>query len=326
VQGDLTLSYKCAQERIRVARCLADLPVLRKALGQDLVSYSAAREITRVATPASEQRWLEVSTGKSMRELERLVSASKEGEVPGQQSFGLPENRMRIELNWTPEELARAEVVLAREVEESGRKMRLPDLLASLIRERYETKSSSDGASKPTTGARTRRRSTPELVCVHCTSCKQGGVVTEQGIGAVSTERMADVEKVARIRDARAQRATTRPGVPLSPRGDSLVTVSRVDTPEVPMEERDQPVDESLRQAILARDGHGCQAPDCTSRQNLHVHHGLWRRHGGQSEPDNLLSLCSCHHGLVHQSRLVSWGTATSGFHWEGSKVDRVAV
>src|SRR5436305_15290488 len=42
-----------AQERLRVARALGELPVLSAALAQGALSFSAVRELTRVAVPAT---------------------------------------------------------------------------------------------------------------------------------------------------------------------------------------------------------------------------------------------------------------------------------
>src|SRR6478735_988013 len=47
-----------ARKRMRVARALADLPNLTGALERGELTFSAVRELTRVATPATEQRWI----------------------------------------------------------------------------------------------------------------------------------------------------------------------------------------------------------------------------------------------------------------------------
>src|ERR1700742_2010010 len=46
----LGYSPHTAQERLRVARALGELPVLTNALAQGALSYSAVRELTRVST------------------------------------------------------------------------------------------------------------------------------------------------------------------------------------------------------------------------------------------------------------------------------------
>src|SRR5687767_13969296 len=58
----------CA-DRLRVAECLEELPATADALASGAICYSAVREITRVATPATEDTWLERAHGKTAREV-----------------------------------------------------------------------------------------------------------------------------------------------------------------------------------------------------------------------------------------------------------------
>lgn len=54
----------------------------------------------------------------------------------------------------------------------------------------------------------------------------------------------------------------------------------------------DIPLD--TRNLVLDRDHNKCQI--CNSRNNLHIHHIVKRRNGGDHNPDNLVTLCaSCH-------------------------------
>lgn len=58
-----------------------------------------------------------------------------------------------------------------------------------------------------------------------------------------------------------------------------------------------------LCRAVLFRDGWKCRAPRCGTRNSLHVHHVVFRSHGGPNIAANLVTLCeTCHrrvHGLV---------------------------
>ena len=57
-----------------------------------------------------------------------------------------------------------------------------------------------------------------------------------------------------------------------------------------------------LRAKVLARDGHACL--NCGSRRALHAHHVVFRSRGGPTTIDNLASLCTRCHGLVHSDFL----------------------
>src|SRR3954452_10254469 len=59
-----------ARKRLRVARALADLPELSAALERGELTFSAVRELTRVATSATERAWIAAVRDRSSREIE----------------------------------------------------------------------------------------------------------------------------------------------------------------------------------------------------------------------------------------------------------------
>ena len=75
-------SPRLTQEKLRVAEALEALPITAWALQIGQVSFSAARELTRVATPETEREWLEAAQGKTVREVERMVSGHRPGNRP----------------------------------------------------------------------------------------------------------------------------------------------------------------------------------------------------------------------------------------------------
>src|SRR6202171_3246757 len=62
-----------ARERVRVARALAHLPLLKAALAQGELSYAKVRALTRVATPETEERLLGVGRAGTAAHVERIV-------------------------------------------------------------------------------------------------------------------------------------------------------------------------------------------------------------------------------------------------------------
>jgi hypothetical protein len=70
------------EERLRVAEALESLPVLEQSLRDGAISWSAARELTRVATAASEDAWLAVARGRTVRQIEELVAGHAPGDLP----------------------------------------------------------------------------------------------------------------------------------------------------------------------------------------------------------------------------------------------------
>ena len=58
-----------------------------------------------------------------------------------------------------------------------------------------------------------------------------------------------------------------------------------------------------LREEVLVRDGHKCAFPGCEHSRFLDVHHVKHWLFGGLTEIDNLLTLCTFHHKLIHEHR-----------------------
>jgi len=67
------LDLGAARERVRVARALATLPRIAASLARAEISYAKARAITRVATPATEERLLTVAQTGTAEHVERIV-------------------------------------------------------------------------------------------------------------------------------------------------------------------------------------------------------------------------------------------------------------
>src|SRR5262249_54099678 len=73
---------RTAQDRLRVARALGAMPELTAALADARLPFSAVRELTRVATAATEAAWVAAATGKNLRQIEELVAEHRQGDHP----------------------------------------------------------------------------------------------------------------------------------------------------------------------------------------------------------------------------------------------------
>lgn len=82
VVARLGVTPRLAKERAAVAEALEVLPALRGALVAGTRSWSAVRELSRVATAVTEAAWLSASEGKNLREVEGLVSGRRPGDGP----------------------------------------------------------------------------------------------------------------------------------------------------------------------------------------------------------------------------------------------------
>ena len=76
-------SPRVTAERLRVADAVRDLPALDGALRAGDRTWSAVREMTRVAVIETEREWLDFSAGRTVRELEQAVRGLRQGDRPG---------------------------------------------------------------------------------------------------------------------------------------------------------------------------------------------------------------------------------------------------
>ena len=82
-----------ASERVRVAEALDAMPALDGALASGELSYSAVREITRIATRRTERAWLAACRGKTVKEITELLAEREPGDRP--ESPRKPDLRMK---------------------------------------------------------------------------------------------------------------------------------------------------------------------------------------------------------------------------------------
>ena len=91
---------RLAMERLRVAEALVRLPVLRDALAANALSWSAVRELSRVAVPATEAEWIACAKGKSVRQVEEMVSGRRAGDGPSDPADpGATRHVLRLEVS-----------------------------------------------------------------------------------------------------------------------------------------------------------------------------------------------------------------------------------
>jgi hypothetical protein len=82
-----------ASERVRVAEALEAMPSLEQAHASGELSYSAVREITRIATRRTERAWLAACRGKTVKEIAELLAEREPGDRP--ESPRKPDLRMK---------------------------------------------------------------------------------------------------------------------------------------------------------------------------------------------------------------------------------------
>ena len=241
---------RAAQERLRVARALGALPQLTAALEAGELSFSAVRELSRVATPVTEASWRAVAIGKNLRQLEELVASHRPGDLPDDPID--PDARPRvIRLELSAETFALLRQARRALDDEHGHHLSDDELMAALCSAALD-----DGHAGEPSG-----RARYQIAVTLCRRCRQGwqeGAGAQIAIDDAAVERAkCDAQHVGSI--------------------DGLVAARAY-----------QDVAPSVARLVWRRDGGRCQVPGCRSTRGLEIHHLMHREDDGGNDPSNL--------------------------------------
>jgi hypothetical protein len=297
---ELELGYtpRAALERLRVAKAIVELPLIAEAMEQGDLSFSAGRELTRVATADTEGEWLEAASDKNLRQVEELVAGHERGAKPSDpKDPSLRKHKLRFDdLDGETTALIRqARQILERELGE-----RLTDNALLRIFGRMVI----DGAASP------KRTKAPYQVAVTvCTECKRGwqdggGITVEMSPPALEVA-LCDAQHIGSI-DGDDGDDGDDPSAPSESRARAIGN-ARSQTKRARSN-----IPPALRRRVEHRDRHKCRVPWCRSSNNVDCHHIRPVSAGGTHTFENLLSLCESHHLAHHEGALTIEGTATS--------------
>jgi len=301
-----------AREKVRVARALGTLPLLAGALERGELSYTKVRALTRVATPATEERLLKVGRAGTAAHVERIVRAwrrvdrkaeardtARQHASRGLYVYADDDGTVVVRGRLTPEVGALVQRALAAARE-------------TLYQRRREQTSEPpiDAAVAPPTHA---QQQADALALLAETALRQ-----ELDPGAPGEQYQVVVHV-----DAAVLEDPEQPGSAVLERGgcvsaetsrrlacDASRVVMRHDESGrvVEVGARTRTIPPAIRRALNHRD-RGCRFPGCGSPlgEGHHVRH--WAN-GGLTTLSNLALLCRRHHRAVHE---------------EGYQVQRVA-
>jgi hypothetical protein len=279
---------KLTQEKLRVAEALEGLPVMARALESGAVSFSAARELTRVATAETEREWLEAARGRTVRDVEKLVSGLKPGARPGDVSDPrLKRHVLRFEVSG--EVLATFRDAMAKIRRDAGGALDDDAALLLLARTVLE-------------GPRDEGRSNYQVALTVCESCRRGQQQERGELFEVPPE-------VVEMAECDAQHiGHVDPHV--GGNGKHVHGGAHVDAR---LRRARQSIPPRIRRAVHRRDGGRCRVPGCRHATFCDIHHlRLWSE-GGAHDMENLVVLCSAHHQALHNDELLVEGTPSTG-------------
>ena len=270
----LDYTPRVAYERLRIAEALEELPLVRAALTAGEVSYSAVREVTRVAKAETEEAWVAATRNRTARQVQAMVRGRQPGERPADPADPeLTPRALRVEV--LPETFA-----LFREAErqvrrELGCDVSDDDVIAWLCRMGLQPSAPADPEKPPVPPY--------QIALTVCTGCEQatqdgGGEAIDVAPAVVALAR-CDATEIGRVDGGVPTRAT-------------------------------QTLTEARRLRVFRRDHGRCTVPGCRSTEFIHIHHLIEQEHGGGHEPSNLTLACAGHHRALHDGRLRITGEA----------------
>jgi hypothetical protein len=302
------------KERVRVASRLEQLPQLNALLVSGARSWSAVREITRVAVRRTEQDWIAHTEGKTVREIEGLIRGKRRGDRPSDAPDPLLARR-RVVFDLSPEEFAILQDAIDRMRGVLGPHATNAEVLRAM------------GESVLGKGRDLQQQPAYECavtLCAHCgrTWRHAGGEAIEvsESVGecARCDGEIAGVTEIER-EAARDLEAHVGPHV-VESESDPIRSIVKergirglVHEVSKALGLEHKTVSPKLRGIVLARDRYRCSVPGCNNRLFLQIHHLKGRGHPGCHSPDESALLCSGHHELSHAGYLAIEGTPSTG-------------
>ena len=293
-----SIDIGAAREKVRVARALPDLPLLSGALQRGEISYAKVRALTRIATPATEERLLGVAHHGTAAQVERLVRAwrrcdrieEERKHLSRSASTYVDEDGMVIlRARLTPEQGAvvqRALEAASERLYQDGREAAAP--------ERIEEEVTSAQRRADALALIAECALTADLDRGTAGDRYQVVLHVEAAPTAASTESQTVLELVDGGIGVSAE--TSRR---LSCDASVVVMCERPDGSVLDIGRKTRVIPTPIRRALAARDGR-CVFPGCTARR-CDAHHLVHWADGGPTAVDNLVLLCRRHHTLVHE-------------------------
>jgi len=286
-----------AREHVRVARALGTLPLLSHALARGELSYAKVRELTRVATPETEERLLAVGRAGTAAHVERIVRGWRRMDRKAEAREADRQHAGRA-LHVYPDEDGSVRI-RGRLAPEVG--ALLMQALAAAREALYQRRADQAPEADPPT----MEQQQADALALLAESALHHGI--DPGAPGERYQVVVHVDAAVLADPDQAGQSVLEDGLRV-PAGtsqrlacDASRVVMRHDAAGRLLEvgARTRTIPPALRRALHHRD-RGCRFPGCGLRfgQGHHIRH--WAQ-GGPTTLSNLALLCRRHHRAVHE-------------------------
>jgi hypothetical protein len=295
-----------AREHVRVARALGELELVDAAFAAGKLSYAKVRAITRVATPATEQDFVDIAMHATASQIEKLTAAYRRTRIdPSQPTADLRRFVRRAE---TASGMIRIEIQLPPE----QANFLWEAMSAALDAGRRERE---DVSAETSSRTETRREVDPIVLQAEradaVVSVAQGYLQHEPRTLGSGYELVVMTTKDQLEQGPAGVGGFLRDGTPIPLHMARMLACdcARVDVETSESGEildvgrARRTIPSAIGRALWLRDG-GCRAPGCGRKHHLHAHHIEAWADGGKTAQSNLVLLCPSHHLLVHEGQL----------------------
>jgi len=298
------LNWQCgigmgaAREKARVARALEELPKVSAAMATGQLSYSKAREITRVGHANNEDYLLSIAEHGTAAHVENLVRAYRRCQEAEELSREQRQQQHR-RVSFRHDDDGSLILTCRLPAEAGAMVTKALDIaLESLPPEEHVPA----GTYKERTPFSARRadalaRVAESFLAHDVLECP--GTDRQQIVVRVAAETLrrgvpgcCEIEHGSSIAAETARRLSC---------DASVVTMIEDDDGEpLDVGRKTRNISAPLRRLLQERDK-GCRFPGCSNARYIDMHHIKHWAHGGETKPSNLVSLCRCHHRAVHE-------------------------
>ncbi len=272
------LGLGAARAKIRTAHALVALPKIDAAFAAGQISYTKVRAITRVATPKTETKLLDVALEATGSQLEKIVRGwnkidkaqdAKRDEKRHCDIFFDDDGMCVVSAKLRPEE---GEMLMKALEAARGKGQSLADALTEVATRAL------DGSAESAEPKGERYH-----VIVHTDALNKDATVE----GRLGDKIRISTETARRL----TCDATTTAVV--HDKDGAIIDVGR----------KTRRISTKLRLALTQRDK-GCRFPGCTNKFT-DAHHVKHWSDGGETKMKNLMLLCGYHHGFIHDGKAL---------------------
>lgn len=299
------LNWRCgialgaAREKVRVARALEGLPKVSAAMESGGLSYSKARELTRIATPENEEFLLGIAEHGTAAHVEKLVRAYRRCQDAEELSREQRQQESRA-LSYRYDDDGSLVIHGRLPAEAAAQFIKALELAVDQLPAPARVPA---GTSAPPRVPFAARRADAfaaisESFLAHG-MLEQRGADRHQVVVHVAAETLRDrkagcceFEHGPAIAADTARRFSCDAAI--------VMLVENEQGEPLNVGRKTRVISAPLRRMLNARD-QGCRFPGCCNRRYIDIHHVKHWANGGETRPSNLVSLCRFHHHAVHE-------------------------